>query len=174
MNIHSKNYLIILIILTISFQTQAKDVVITEYGAKTGAKVLCTQIIQKAIDQTSKNGGGKVIIPKGKYYSGAIVLKNNVTLHLERGASLIGSSNPADYVLGEGRPGVYISSQLILAGHAKNIGITGNGTIDGQGSFFTDQNCNKLGITRPMLIRFDNCKGIEIKDVTLKNAGVWM
>lgn len=161
-------------ILSFSLEIQAKDIVITEYGAKPGAKVLCTQAIQKAIDYLTDNGGGRVIIPKGKFLSGAIVLKSDVTLHLEKGATLLGSKNPADYVLNKPRSDVYWSSQLILAGYANNIGVTGYGTIDGQGSVFTDENCNALGITRPMLLRIDNCKNITISGVKLRNAGVWM
>ncbi|MBO4607931.1 MAG: glycoside hydrolase, partial [Prevotella sp.] len=48
------------------------------------------------------------------------------------------------------------------------------GTIDGQGAYFNDKDCNAVGITRPMLIRFDTCRDIIISDVTLRNSGVWM
>ena len=152
----------------------AKDYNILSYGAKKSTKRLNTKAIQQAIDDCHKNRGGRVIIPKGKFLTGAIVLKSDVTLHLEEGAVLLGSKNPADYVITERKAGVMISSQLILAGHANNIGITGKGTIDGQGKGFTDRACNALGITRPMLIRFDTCKGVTISGVTMRNAAVWM
>ena len=153
---------------------QAKDVTITQYGAKTGTKKVCTSAIQKAIDACSKSGGGRVIVPKGKFLTGAIELKSGVTLHLEEGATLLGSKNPVDYMFTERRPGVIISTQLIYAIHSKNIGISGSGTIDGQGKGFTDKACNDLGFTRPMLIRFDTCKGIKISGVTMRNSAVWM
>ncbi len=152
----------------------AKDYNILSYGAKKSTRRLNTKAIQQAIDDCHKNRGGRVIIPKGKFLTGAIVLKSDVTLHLEEGAVLLGSKNPADYVITERQAGVMISSQLILAGHANNIGITGKGTIDGQGKGFTDRACNALGITRPMLIRFDTCKGVTISGVTMRNAAVWM
>ena len=111
----------------------AKDYNIMSYGAKKSTRRLNTKAIQQAIDDCHKNRGGRVIIPKGKFLTGAIVLKSDVTLHLEEGAVLLGSKNPADYVITERKAGVMISSQLILAGHANNIGITGKGSIDGQG-----------------------------------------
>ncbi|MBO4659556.1 MAG: right-handed parallel beta-helix repeat-containing protein [Prevotella sp.] len=152
----------------------AKDYYITDYGARKSTKKVNTQAIQKAIDECHKNRGGRVVVPRGKFLTGAIVLKSNVTLHLEEGAVLLGSKNPADYVITARQKGVMITAQLIFAAHANNIGITGNGTIDGQGKGFTDQACNALGITRPMLIRFDTCKGVKISGVTMRNSGVWM
>ncbi len=160
--------------LFLALSIQAKDINIVSYGAKPSKKKLSTTAIQRAIDDVSKSGGGKVIIPRGKFTTGAIVLKSGVTLHLEQGATLLGSKKPADYVLGNGRPGVIITSQLILAMNAKNIGISGQGIIDGQGKKFTDRACNAHGISRPMLIRFDTCKGVKISGVTMRNSGVWM
>ena len=166
--------IILAMMVTAGMGLQAKDVTITEYGAKKGTKKTCTKAIQQAIDDCHKSGGGRVIIPSGKFLTGALVLKSGVTLHLEEGATLLGSKKPADYVLSKARPDVYITSQLIFAAQAKNIGISGSGTIDGQGKVFSDQACNALGITRPMLIRFDTCKGVRISGVKLRNSGVWM
>ena len=160
--------------LILAVSAQAKDIDITSYGAKQGTKRVCTTAIQQAIDACSKSGGGRVIVPRGKFLTGAIILKNGVTLHLSEGATLLGSKNPADYVIFKGQPGVYVTAQLIFAAQAKNIGISGSGTIDGQGKVFTDKACNALGITRPMLIRFDTCKGVRISGVTMRNSGVWM
>lgn len=154
--------------------SQAKDINITTYGAKKSTKRVCTEAIQRAIDDCHKSGGGRVIVPQGKFTTGAIVLKSGVTLHLEEGATLLGSKKPADYVLNKKKAGVTYTSQLIFAYGAKNIGISGKGTIDGQGKVFTDRACNALGITRPMLIRFDTCKGVTVSGVTMRNSGVWM
>ena len=69
-------------------------------------KTLNTEAIQNAIDRLSKKGGGKLTISKGLYLTGAIQLKSGVELHLERGAVLLGSTNPDDYyqlqVMGDG------------------------------------------------------------------------
>ena len=151
----------------------AADYLITDFGAKSGMDVLNTVSIQKAIDECAKKGGGNVIIPKGKFLTGALQLKSGVTLYLDKKATLYGSTNPKDYVLYK-KPGTIITAQLIFAAGAKNIGIAGQGTIDGQGAHFNDKDCNAVGITRPMLIRFDTCSDIFISGVTLRNSGVWM
>jgi polygalacturonase len=174
MNNILKNILLSGLLLLLCTSVNAADFIITSYGAKKGAKTPCTTAIQQAIDVCHKAGGGRVVVPKGKFVTGAIVLKSGVTLHLEQGAKLLGSTNPAHYVLSKGRPGVYVTSQLIFAANAQNIGISGTGTIDGQGKVFTDASCNAHGITRPMLIRFDACKGVNVSDVTMRNSGVWM
>ncbi len=170
----AKHIITVCALLFICTGLQARDFLITTYGAEKGGGTLCTKAIQKAIDECHQAGGGRVIVPKGTFVTGAIVLKSNVTLHLEKGAKLLGSTDPSHYVLSKGRPGVYVTSQLIFAANATNIGISGWGTIDGQGGVFTDASCNAQGITRPMLIRFDTCKGVTISDVTMRNSGVWM
>ena len=169
-----KNLMLTSLMLLFCLGVNARDFVITSYGAKKGSKTPCTAAIQQAIDECHKAGGGRVVVPKGKFVTGAIVLKSGVTLHVEQGAKLLGSTNPAHYVLSKGRPGVTVTSQLIFAANAANIGITGSGTIDGQGKHFTDAACNAHGITRPMLIRFDTCKGITVSGVTMRNSAVWM
>lgn len=151
----------------------AYDCVITDYGARPDMKTINTKAIQAAIDDCSKKGGGKVIVPKGKFLTGALVLKQGVTLYVEKKAILYGSKNPKDYVL-QPSAGKIITSQLIYAGSVNNIGIAGQGIIDGQGSFFNDQEFNALGISRPLIIRFDRCQNIQISDITLRNSGVWM
>ena len=95
--------------------SQAKDVNITTYGARKSTKRVCTEAIQRAIDDCHKSGGGKVIVPQGKFTTGAIVLKSGVTLYLEEGATLLGSKKPADYVLNKKKAGVTYTSQLIFA-----------------------------------------------------------
>ena len=65
---------------------------IRQYGAVSDTTQLSTQAIQKAIDACSQNGGGRVIIPAGNYKTGSLVLRSNVHLHLETGATLYGST----------------------------------------------------------------------------------
>jgi polygalacturonase len=105
---------------------QAKNINITDLGARPDATTLCIDLIQKAVDDCSSSGGGTVTIPAGVFLTGTIVLKNNVILNLESGAILLGSKKIEDY-----KPG-----NLIRALNAQNIGITGNGAIDGQGHVF--------------------------------------
>ena len=69
---------------------------ILSYGAVADAKINCAAAIQKAIDAASTAGGGRVVIPTGQFLSGSVLLKDNVELHLESGAVLISSLNPAE------------------------------------------------------------------------------
>lgn len=76
----------------------AKNVVITEYGAIADSTTLNTVAIQQAIDACAESGGGTVTVPTGIFMTGAINLRSNVELYLERGATLRGSLRiPEDY-----------------------------------------------------------------------------
>ena len=112
---------------------------ITKFGAKTTNTAVQNQkAIQKAIDTCSKKGGGKVIIPAGeKFLTGAITLKDGVNLVVEEGATLEFVFQPELYPIVETSwEGLecFNLSPCIYAFKAKNIAITGKGTIDGGGS----------------------------------------
>ncbi len=113
-----------------------RDFLITHYGAVDDGKTDCTESFKKAIDACHESGGGRVVVPKGVYLTGAIHLKSHVNLHLEKDATILFSQNPKDYL-----PVVYTRvegvecfnySPFIYAFEAENIAITGEGTIDGQ------------------------------------------
>lgn len=70
---------------------------ITDYGASDNGK-LCTDAIQKAIDDCFLNGGGTIVIPGGKFLTGSVRLRSNVSLLLEENSALIGSRDPSDYL----------------------------------------------------------------------------
>lgn len=70
---------------------------IVDFGAKDDSAKINTTAIQEAIDLCSKQGGGTVIVPPGKYLTGSFFMKNNVELHLEMGATLFGSGDSIDY-----------------------------------------------------------------------------
>jgi len=112
---------------------------ITEYGAVGDGVSDALPAIKKAIDLCSNSGGGKVLIPKGIYFSkGPVVLKSNVNLHFEDGAEILFSPDEKDYLPAvltrwEGTE-VYNYSPMIYAYNVKNIAITGKGIINGQGS----------------------------------------
>ena len=116
-----------------------KDYVITKFGASTEASAAKNQkAIQKAIDQCSKKGGGRVVVPAGcKFLTGAITLKNGVNLHVEEGAVLEFAFLPELYPIVETSwEGLecFNLSPCIYAFGAKDIAVTGKGTIDGGGS----------------------------------------
>lgn len=111
---------------------------ITKYGASTKAMAAKNQkAILKAIDLCSKKGGGKVVVPAGTFMTGAITLKSNVNLVLEKGAVLKFAFQPELYPLVYTRYeglDLYNYSPCIYSNGAKNIAITGEGTIDGNGN----------------------------------------
>ena len=156
----------------------ARDFNILDYGAAADTARLSTDALQSAIDDCSAAGGGRVVVPTGAYKTGTIVLKSNVNLHLEHGATLYGSRDLADYR--RLKPG-YLSLrtqtetiQLIYADGAENVVIDGHGTIDGRGGSFKKLSWNDEGITRPHLLRFIACSDVTVKDITLRNSGCWM
>jgi polygalacturonase len=117
-----------------------KDYLVTKYGAVADGKTLATDAFRKAIEECSRKGGGRVVVPPGEYLSGAIHLKSNVNLHVQKGATIKFSMNPKDYLpivhtRWEGMELMHLSP-LIYAYEQTNIAITGEGTLDGQGKSF--------------------------------------
>src|SRR6187402_1921175 len=110
---------------------------ITRYGARPDATTHNTKAIAEAIEACAKAGGGRVLVPAGRFLTGAIHLQSNVELHVSEGATLLFDVNPASYPLvftrWEGMECMNYSP-LIYARKQKNIAITGKGTLDGQGS----------------------------------------
>lgn len=110
---------------------------ITAFGAKEGGTVKNTEAINNAIQQLAATGGGRVVVSKGKWLTGPIVLLSNINLHLEEGAELLFSQNFDDYLPAvltnwEGSE-VYSYSPFIYALHQENIAVTGKGILNGQG-----------------------------------------
>lgn len=118
----------------------------------------------------------------GRFLTGTIHLKSNVTIHLNEGAVLLGALNPLDYE----RDGF---TALILARDQQNIAVTGTGIIDGQGRQVANnvaalvhkglikdafRNDRPEVEIRPMLIYFRNCSGILIKSITLRSGAAWV
>lgn len=117
-----------------------KNYKITKYGAVADGKTLATEAIKKAIDECSKKGGGRVVVPAGEFLTGAIHLKSNVNLYISKGATLKFSMNPKDYLpivhtRWEGMELMHLSP-FIYAYEQENIAVTGEGVLDGQGKSF--------------------------------------
>jgi polygalacturonase len=163
-------------------QLNAKDYNASLFGIKSNGTTLNTTSIQKAIDFIHNNGGGRLVFYVGRYLTGTIHLKSNVTIQLEEGATLIGSTNPFDY---ESMTGW---TALIFAHDQENIGITGKGIIDGQGFMVATNLVNLIhgGVVkdplkydrpsekiRPLNIYFRACKNITIRGITLKDPTSW-
>ena len=109
---------------------------VQRFGAKPDGVTDCTAAFRSTIDQCTKAGGGKVLVPEGTYLTGAIHLKSNVNLEVAKGATIKFSQNPKDYlpVVFSRWEGVELFnySPFIYAFEQRNIAITGEGTLDGQ------------------------------------------
>jgi polygalacturonase len=145
---------------------------VIEYGAKKDGQTLNTKAIQKAIDECSNDGGGTVEFPPGTYLSGTIFMKSNVVLNLQPGCTILGSKNLEDYPLSlhqqeKNIDKILLYRALIWGDRIENVGITGFGTIDGQG-----KNFHGIKI-RPRLLMFDSCANVNIKGITLQHPGAW-
>lgn len=116
---------------------RAERVDMLQAGAKGDGKTLNTQLINATIERLNKAGGGTLFFPAGKYLTGPIVMKSNITLDIEAGATLMFSDNFDHYLpFVEMRyEGVVMKSfsPLIYAVDCENITIKGEGTLDGQG-----------------------------------------
>jgi polygalacturonase len=116
--------------------SKCQQLSISDFGAVLGDKEKTTQAIAKAIDKANALGGGIVVIPEGEWLTGKIHLKSNVNLHLNKGAVLLFSENPNDYLPAvhstwEGME-CYNYSPLIYAYECKNVAITGEGEVKAQ------------------------------------------
>ncbi|MDE3059227.1 MAG: hypothetical protein KGJ59_14865, partial [Bacteroidota bacterium] len=176
---------------------------IRTFGAQEGGAVKNTKAIQEAIDSAACAGGGTVVIPEGTWLSGAIHLEDNINLHLEKKAVLLFSQDPNDYL-----PAVfsrhediecYKFSSFIYANGKTNIGITGEGVLNGQGKpwwgwkeskkksdaelrrmananvpvkerLFDGTNGNFL---RPAFFQPMNCKDVLVEGVTFLYGAFW-
>ena len=150
---------------------------VLEFGASGDGQTLDTAALQAAIETCALRGGGTVYLPAGRYLTGTLFFRHHITLHLEAGATLLGSQNPADYPLILNRwEGVEQQTYApLLAGNGlENITITGRGTIDGQGENWWHAHRQKtLAYPRPRLIGFSDCRNVLIEDVTLTNSPAW-
>ena len=98
---------------------------------------LCTAAIQQGLDELSAAGGGHLIIPRGEWTTGPIELRNNVDLHLSKGAVLRLTTDRTQFILPDKKGNIPTKCRAGFTGkNVKNIGITGEGTIDGQGIYW--------------------------------------
>ena len=148
---------------------------IKEFGAVGDGKTNDTLAIQQALDRCSVFGGGQVRVPDGEYLTGAIMLRSNTTLHLEAGASLLGSPDLADYPLTQVRwEGHWVKGYigLVSAIDANNIGITGRGRIAGNPAIKGRVDAQN-GLRHPALLEFVNCSGLRVEDCVTEQNDMW-
>ena len=168
------------LLLAYLLQLPATDFPVTRYGAVGDGATLNTVSIQQAIDACADAGGGRVVVGPGTFLSGTLVMKSHVELHITRGATLLGSTDPAHYpemttpyrFYGD----EWVKQSLIFGYGLENIGLTGSGVIDGQGAAFRATTKKKPDRyrNRPYLVRFTECSGVTVSDLTLQNSAMWM
>lgn len=174
------------LVLTISilgiinlYAQKTHEIYVKEFGAKGDGVTLDTKAIQDAVNKCSEIGGTVVFTP-GIYLTGSIELKDNTDIYISNGVVIQGSTDIKDYT--DKQPGfksyndAFLRYSIFYAEKVKNISIRGEGTIDGQGSFFkvTTRVKPDRYKNRPYVIRFVQCEDIKIENITLQNSAMWM
>jgi hypothetical protein len=174
---------------------------VKDFNITGDAKTLNTEAINNIIKTCSEAGGGTIIFPAGQYLTGPVQLLSNITIYLDAGAVILGSTDINDYFIA--RSSVESARiGLIYARDAKNISILGKGIIDCQGTAFMDMNTPKSGgdfdrrfirqgdnymrfengiqdgpvepLDRPgNLIQFLGCENVTLGDITIMNGPTW-
>jgi hypothetical protein len=153
---------------------------LSDYGAQGDGKTLDTRAWQAAIDACAAAGGGTVVAPAGVYLSGTIVLKSKVTVWLQSGAVLLGSTDLKDYPpkvpAFRSYTGInYVERSLIYAERVQDIAILGPGIIHGQGEAPSFQLPGGPHYKqRPFLVRMTECQRVTVRDVVLLNSPMWV
>src|SRR4051812_37005168 len=170
-----------------------RDFPVSDYGAKGDGKTDCTAAFEKAITACNAAGGGRVVVSKGTYSTGAIRLLSNVNLFVDQGATILFSTDrdkylPAVFTRWQGIE-CYNYSGFVYALNQTNIAITGKGTLDGQGASWKPlgsggSSWTKLqqqgadgvavdkrvygssGTLRPNLVELQKCTNILLEDFT--------
>jgi polygalacturonase len=110
---------------------------VTRFGAVGDGRTLCTRTLQRAIDACAATSGGVVLVPPGRYLTGALMLRSRVNIHLSAGATLLASQRPQDFPAIKGRDeGIErtLHSSLLTGFDLERVAITGQGVLDGQGA----------------------------------------
>lgn len=171
---------------------------IKDYGAIADTTQLSTSSIQQAIDECSAHGGGTVWIPAGDYLCTTVFLKDNVTLHLDAGATLYASRKVSDYA--HSAADNDFVEMLIGAVNARNISITGTGTLNCRAERIGFRRAPQLAVTDsvtgreianaakygadyqskfkkvppfPGAINLTNCTNVHIRDIQVIESSFW-
>jgi len=170
-------------------QPSSRPFDVKNYGATGVRSDNATKAFREAIEACTSAGGGTVQVPAGEYTVGTVQLRDNITLNLEAGATLFASQLSADYVKDV--------RALIFAENAKNIGVSGKGTIDGLARYDYDnvrgadpeiakeqEIAQQAGIEMKRYYRsreamniflfvLNDCTNVQLTDISIVNAPLW-
>ncbi len=152
---------------------------VREFGAQGDGRTLDTAAIQKALDACGQTGG-TVKFPPGDYLSKPLTLRTRTTVLLEAGATLLASTNQADFMK---TPGNWLEAKsggdfnpFIGGKNLTDVTITGQGTIDGNGSVWWEEaekarrKVSGFTLPRPNLIVLNDCKNLRMSGIRLINS----
>ncbi len=177
----------------------AREFDVTKFGAVADGETSCTTAFRVAIAACAKAGGGRVIVPDGKFLTGAIHLRSGVNLHLADGAEIIFSDKLEEYLpvvlVRVGGVELYNYSPLIYARDCVNIAVTGKGKLNGNAKKWWDwkRTETKLGFEmgakgvplaqrifgkpefciRPSFLSFVSCTNVLLEDFTIGSGPNW-
>ncbi len=151
--------------------------VVTAFGADNTGKTISTKAFNDAMAECHKNGGGTVFVPAGTYETGSIEIFSNTIFNIDAGAKINFVNDFKEYPIvdytWEGVPRE-CHRNCLYANNAKNITVTGRGTIDGQGAFWWKAHMEKtLEYPRPVMIGFKDCENVIIETITILNSPSW-
>lgn len=165
--------------------TLGVQLVITDFGAVGDGETMNTEVIQQTINEAAAQGGGVVIIPEGRFLTGALFFKPNTHLHVREGGVLLGSDDIRNFTIMpsrmEGQNLDYFPA-VVNAYGVDGFTITGQGTIDGNGLKYWEAfwqrreenpDCTNLEVSRPRLVFIQKSNHVQLQDVRLQNAGFW-
>lgn len=162
-----------ILLLAAFARAHAASHTITDFGAKPDGSTSATAAVQKAIDAARQAGGGLVLVPPGKFLIGTIEMKSRVTLQLAAGATLLATTNLAEYRhpvppanMPEAKWGKWHRG-LIVAENAEDVAILGPGKIDGAKVFDPTGEERMRG---PHTIVFLNCRRFTFRDLEMVDS----
>ena len=152
-----------------------------------------SKMINEAIENLSQNGGGTVVIPAGEYKVSTIELKSDVTLFVSKDAKLVSLNCDENEALG--KP---LHEAVVVATDAKNIAVTGGGTICGNGESYTNEAEDEEPLyaleefnmytrviearkrirfakdtERNHIIKLNNCTDVSVNNIILNESATW-
>ena len=176
---------------------QGRQVILStaQLGIPADGKTLCTERLQQAIDRLGREGRGTLVLNPGTYLTGQLWLRSGVELHLQQGAQLLGAADPYLYhqvgaLTDDGRHDNACMA-LIVAQNAHEMRITGQGTIDGNGTalalaadslyhlgkladaHYNTRRLRPSELVRPKLVYFTHCDGVTFLGIHCKNSAGW-